>query len=146
MTSDTRLSLLKKYFRLGWLSRNYYDGKQYCCPYSPEDRLLAGEKFYADFITWCSGTKLTTDYSRLKVQGGKISDNLSLAPESERFRKALRLISRQNLPVLYKIVLEENEIKAPGKMSARERLYFNDEIKGLLCRGLDELCTFYRRI
>ena len=49
------------------------------------------------------------------------------------------------VPVLYKIVLEEKEIRAPKGASTRERLYFNDEIKNLLCRALDELVPYYRR-
>ena len=49
------------------------------------------------------------------------------------------------MPVLYKIVLEEKEIRAPKGASTRERLYFNDEIKNLLCRALDELVPYYRR-
>ena len=64
---------------------------------------------------------------------------------AENFRRALKKVSAPFVPVLYKIVLEEKEIRAPKGASTRERLYFNDEIKNLLCRALDELVPYYRR-
>ncbi|MCM1324241.1 MAG: hypothetical protein NC218_08760 [Acetobacter sp.] len=140
--------LLSKYFKIGWLSRRYYDGRRYHQPYSAEDRLLAGERFYADFMQWnrFSGTLRSVDCSIPRVDGGIRGGLVPLTPEAERFRRALRRVSRSHLPVIYKIVLEEKEIKPQSCLSARERLYFNDEVKGLLCRGLDELASYYRKI
>ena len=146
MNTPKRGSLLKKYFKQGWLRRRYYDGKHFLQMYSAEDRVYAGEMFYHDFMTWRKGVRLTRTYDAMKVDVSKpISGGVQLGPAAERFRKALRLISKASLPVIYKIVLEEEEIDVAEKMSARERLYFNDEIKGLLCRGLDELCGFYEQ-
>jgi hypothetical protein len=65
--------------------------------------------------------------------------------ESERFRKALKQIPKSFLPLLYKILLEEKEIKAPKTLSEREISYFNNELKGILCRCLDGLCDFYKK-
>lgn len=139
--------LLLKYFNMGWLLRAYYDGVGFRRPYSAEDRLKAGELFYADFLSWRKGAVcLAADYDLVKVDTSFRGGGVSISFESERFRRAVKLLSRANLPVVYRIVLEEKEIKAPREMSARERLYFNDEIKGLLCRGLDELASYYKNI
>ncbi len=137
--------LLNKYFNIGWLTRRYYDGKLYHQPFSAEDRLLAGERLYADFLVWNRhfGALRCVDLQKPRVDGGGGRGFVPLSAEAERFRRALRLISKPSMPVVYKIVLEECEIRPPASMSARERLYFNDEIKGLLCRGLDQLCRFY---
>lgn len=138
--------LLYRYFGQGWLSRRYFDGKAYHQPYSDEDRLFAGECFYADYLKWNAAGVKSRDYEVPLVDGGVASYGVSLSPEAERFRRALRRLNRATLAVIYKIVLEEREIKPPSAMTAREKLYFNDEIKGLLCRGLDELCMFYGKI
>lgn len=138
--------LLNRYFKQGWLSRPYFDGKKYHQPYSDEDRLLAGEYFYADFLKWNACGLKSRDYTFPLVDGGLVLYGLSISPEAERFRRALRRLTKDSLAVVYKIVLEEKEIRAPRAMSAREKLYFNDEIKGLLCRGLDQLCGFYGKI
>lgn len=135
--------LLKTYFKQGWLSRRYFNGKTFCQPYCAEDRLKAGERFYEDYLSWQVGQRLISDYERQRVDGSSLF--LGFSPEAERFRRALRLISKTSLPVVYKIVLEEKAIGLPQGVSARERLYLNDEVKGLLCRGLDELCRFYGR-
>jgi len=146
MSTNTpkRISLLRKYFKQGWLTRRYFDGKSFLQPYSAEDRLYAGEMLYRDFSAWQRGMRLTRAYDMVKVDVSKsISGCVQTGVSAERFRKALRLLSKASLPVVYKIVLQEEEVDVSEKMSARERLYFNDEIKGLLCRGLDELCGFY---
>ena len=138
--------LLTKYFHLGWLSRRYYNGKQYIQLYSAEDRLRVGKLLYADFLRWKKGVHLIRDYDNVKVDVSFCNgQNLATGYTAERFRRALRAVSKVSLPVVYKIVLNEEEIKAPHLMSAREKLYFNDEIKGLLCRGLDELIAFYKQ-
>lgn len=138
--------LLNRYFKQGWLSRCYFDGQNYHQPYSDEDRLLAGECFYADFLKWNACGLKSRDYTSPLVDGGVAFYGVSLSPEAERFRRALRRLSKDSFIVVYKIVLEEKEICAPRAMSARERLYFNDEIKGLLCRGLDQLASYYQKI
>lgn len=138
--------LLTKYFNYGWLDRCYYDGKQYCQPYSAEDRLRAGELFYEDFLVWRRGEKLIADYQGVKVDSSRsILMAGTFGVSGERFRRALQVVSKAFLVVVYQVVLAEEEIKAPKGFSARERLHFNDEIKGLLCRGLDELCGFYAK-
>lgn len=139
--TNRNVFLLKTYFKQGWLSRRYFNGQTFLMPYCAEDRLHAGELFYADYIHWLSGQNLVVNYEKLKVDGS--SQHLGLSPQAERFRKALRLISKACLPVIYKIVLEEKIIPVPENASERERLYLNDEIKCLLCRGLDDLCRFY---
>jgi hypothetical protein len=137
-------SLLNRYFQQGWLDRRYYDGKAYLQPFSANDRLLAGEMLYADFLHWKKGVRLVQNYGALKVDSPlPMNGTLCFSYETERFRRAVRGISKSYLPVVYKIVLDEAEIRPPKAFGARERLYFNDEIKGLLCRGLDELCRFY---
>lgn len=140
--------LLIKYYRQGWLSRRYYDGKAYHQPYSADDRLQAGKRFYVDFVMWqrASFGLRAIDLTRAKTDGGPLQGDISLATSAERFRQALRHVSKTNLPILYKIILEEKEISAPQNMSVREKLYFNDEIKGLLCRGLDELIPYYQKL
>lgn len=137
--------LLTRYFNIGWLHRRYYDGKIYRQPFTAEDRLLAGERLYADFLSWSRnfGTLKSLDWQMPRVDGGRASIYVPISAEAERFRRALRRISKTSMPVIYKIVLEEREIRPPASLSVREKLYFNDEIKGLLCRGLDELCRFY---
>ena len=136
--------LLDKYFHLGWLNRRYFVDGQYMQPYSAADRLLAGKCLYADFCVWQRGTHMIRDYDMVYVDvSPKIGQVISEGHSVERFRRALRHISKATLPVVYQIVLEEREIVMPYKMSAREKLYFNDEIKGLLCRGLDELVPLF---
>ena len=137
--------LLTRYFNIGWLQRRYYDGKHYHQPFSAEDRLYAGECLYADFLSWSSrfGGLHSIDWQVPRVDGGRVGGNMPISGEAERFRRALRRISKPSMPVIYKIVLEEREIKPPVSFSTRERLYFNDEIKGLLCRGLDEVADYY---
>ncbi len=139
--------LLTKYFNQGWLTRRYFDGKAYRQLYSAADRLWAGECFYTDFILWqrASFGLSAVDFALPKTDGGVLRNDGACGADAERFRRALRRISKPNLPVLYKIVLEEKEIAPPKGMSARERLYFNDEVKGLLCRGLDELIPYYQK-
>lgn len=148
MGRKLKIPLLSRYFGIGWLDRRYFDGKIYCQPYSAEERLLAGERFYSDYLAWFnrSAGARTSNYEMTPVDGGKMNDKLPVGGEAERFRAALRRISPQYLSVLYKIVLEEKEIRAPKEFQKREILYFNDEIKGILCRGLDELCRFYGRL
>lgn len=136
--------LLAKYFNQGWLERKYVNGICYCQPYSSDDRLLSGRLFYNDYLCWQNKQRLVSNLEEVYVDKS-FSSQPTLGFEAERFRKALRSISKCYLPIIYKIVLEEKEVKASTKMTARERLYFNDEIKGLLCRGLDELCAFYKK-
>lgn len=137
--------LLTKYFKQGWLKRRYYSEAGYRQLYSAEDRLYAGKCLYDDFLVWHSNSFClkSTDLTRPKTDGGMLKNDMAVGGKTERFRKALRFVSKASLPVLYKIVLEEQEIKAPENMSEREKLYFNDEIKGLLCRGLDEIIPCY---
>lgn len=138
--------LLIKYFNLGWLERRYFINDNYMQPYSADDRLLAGKKLYADYSYWQRGCRITKDYSHLFVDvSPTASDFVQAGFAVERFRKALKSISKSALPVVYKIVLEEKEIAAPRNLSKREVLYFNDEIKGLLCRGLDEIVPLYAK-
>lgn len=138
--------LLVKYFNSGWLNRRYFDGNRYWQPYSAADRLRGGKLFYNDFMAWKKGAKLIRDYEAIKVDvsltGG---EKISCSKAAERFRQALRTLSKTTLPVVYKIVLCEEEISAPKSLSEREKLYFNLEVKNLLCRGLDELASFYVR-
>lgn len=140
--------LLTKYFKQGWLKRRYYGEDGYRQPYSAEDRLWAGRCFYADFSCWrgASFALKAVDLTRPKTDGGLLKNDVSAGIATERFRKALRHVSKSSLPVIYKIVLEEREIKAPAGLSEREKLYFNDEIKGLLCRGLDDLIPYYLKL
>ena len=138
--------LLKQYFRKGWLERAYFDGETMVQPYSAEDRLRAGELLYEDFLSWQKGTHLTCNYDMVKVDCSTISDDgVRLGYNAERFRRAIRLIPKSAMAVVYKIVLSEQKISPPQTLSKRDKLYFCDEIKGLLCRGLDALCLFYRR-
>ncbi len=146
MTGNKKgMSLLEKYFNQGALDKKYYGMEGYLQPFSAEERLQAGTALYADFLKWNRGHYRVRDYATPRVDGG-MPDAWQLDYGSERFRRALKKVSRAHLPVIYKIVLEEAEIKAPAGMGTREKLYFNDEIKGLLCRGLDELCTHYGKI
>lgn len=143
MSKKENTFLLVKYYNQGWLTRKYYANNNYYQPYSAEDRLWAGKRFYEDFLKWRSSSRLTMNYSCIRACKRAVGDGLVMSPEAERFRKALRLLSKPYLSVIYKLVLEEAEIRPSCAISVRERLYFNDEIKGLLCRGLDELCSFY---
>ncbi|CDA17236.1 MAG: hypothetical protein V8R11_04590 [Alphaproteobacteria bacterium] len=138
-------SLLGRYFQQGWLSKKYYIADGYRQLYSAEDRLLAGTMLYADFLKWGKGQLQVRDYAMPKVDGGSGWDDWQTGIGAENFRRALKKVSAPFVPVLYKIVLEEKEIRAPKGASTRERLYFNDEIKNLLCRALDELVPYYRR-
>jgi len=141
--AEKKESLLKHYFNCGVLNKRYYSAAGYRQPFSAEDRLAAGSRFYADYLKWRKGERLVGAYDHPRVDCSFI---VGLPrPGGERFRRALRFLSEAYLPVVYKVVLEEEEIKAPSFFSAREKLYFSDEIKGLLCRGLDELCVYYRK-
>ena len=146
MAKREEVFLLTRYFNIGWLERAYFNGAEYCRPYSAEDRLRAGEMFYLDFLFWQKGVRLIRDYDSVKVDVSRvIGAGVPVSGSAERFRRALRLIPKASMAVVYKIVLNEEEIRPKKSMSAREKLYFNDEIKGLLCRGLDELCSFYAK-
>ena len=146
MGKQKNIFLLTKYFNLGWLERRYFDGQLYHQPYSAYDRLHAGRILYDDFIGWKKGVRLVRDYDAEPVDVAlPLSGNVCLSAQAERFRQALKNVPKASLSVLYRIVLNEEEIKPPVGFSEREKLYFNDEIKGLLCRGLDQLCSFYGR-
>jgi hypothetical protein len=135
--------LLEKYYRLGWLERKYLVNCKYIQPYSAEDRLLIGKRLYNDFVAWQKGARLTRDYDEIYVDvSPAVTRDMHEGYSAERFRHAIGRLSKNLLPIVYRIVLEEKEIKAPTKMSAREKLYFNDEVKGMLCRGLDELIKY----
>jgi len=138
-----RKALIIKYYRLGYLNQRYYINGDYYQPYSAEDRLQAATSFYSDYLCWKNARLTSVDLSIPKVDGGckNISD-MTIGFES--FRKALKNISKVYLGVVYKIVIEEVDIKPNSKMSSREKLYFADEIKSLLCRGLDELVSYYK--
>ena len=144
MIEDKPKSLLGIYFKMGKLNQRYYDGKNYCQPYSAEDRLRAGELFYNDFIGWQKGVRLIQDYSGIKVDSGFAGKQDGLI--SERFRRALKRLPKASLPVVYKIVLNETDIMAPHSFSEREKTQFYGEIRSLLCRGLDALCSFYAHV
>ena len=138
--------LLARYCRMGWLERAYFDGEKMVQPYSADDRLRAGEMWYEDFLAWKRGTHLVSNYDMIKVDCSAIAnDGIRLGFSAERFRKATRLVPKSSLAVVYKIVLEEKKISPLKALSKREKLYFCDEIKGLLCRGLDALCSYYVR-
>ena len=139
---NKNLFLLERYFNNGHLNRRYYDGKDYCQPYSADDRLLAGKMFYEDFLAWQKRTRLIRDYEAIKVDVS-FNTGAGLSKNAERFRRALKRLPRASLEVIYKIVLCEQDIMAPAYFTERERGHFYDDIKGLLCRGLDELCRFY---
>lgn len=133
------------YYNQGWLAKRYYDGKLFHQPYSCEDRLWAGKMLYEDYMVWRRGAKLTQDYTLERVDKSlPLHGGVMTSFSAERFRRAIKQVNKAVLPVVYKIVLSEERITAPKGLSKREQLYFNDEIKGLLCRGLDELCQFYR--
>ena len=136
-----KISLLHKYWQKGGLDKAYFNGKKYTKPFSAEDRLNAGTRLYEDFMRWHRGHLGCKNYQQPRVDGGKAPTDLVA---DGRFQKALRRINPEYWRVVYKIVVEECEIKAPAHLSTREKLYFNDEIKGLLCRGLDNLCVFYQ--
>lgn len=141
MAKKNDKSILFKYFMSGCLDKKYYSKNGYYQPFSAKDRYEAGMMFYKDFVSWKKGHLKAIDLSVPKVKGGK--NNYELYYGSERFRKVLRKVSTPFLPILYKIVLEDVEIKAPINLRTREKLYFSDEIKSLLCRGLDELVSYY---
>ncbi len=141
MVKKNNNSLLFKYFKSGDLDKKYYSKYGYIQPFSAKDRFEAGVMFYKDFISWKKGHLKAIDLSVPRVRGGK--NNFELHYGSERFRRVLRKISTPFLPILYKIILEEVDIKVPVNLSTREKLYFNHEIKLLLCRGLDELVSYY---
>ena len=136
-------SLISKYYNLGYLNQRYYIDGQYYQPYSAEDRLQAATVFYGDYLLWRNGRVKSIDASIPKVDGGVMS-GLDLTIGFDRFRRALRCVSKVYLGVVYKIVIEEKNIKPKANMSSREKLYFSDEIKTLLCRGLDELVSYYK--
>lgn len=132
--------LLEKYYHLGWLDRKYMVDCQYIQPYSAEDRLFIGKRLYESFVIWQKGIRLTHDYDEMYVDVSPMFNRaVNEHQAAERFRHSIAKLSKNVLPIIYRIVLEEREIKAPQGMSDREKLYFNDEVKGLLCRGLDEL-------
>ncbi|MBR5599308.1 MAG: hypothetical protein IKW39_04630 [Alphaproteobacteria bacterium] len=134
--------LLERYFKHGFLDKKYYHNNTYYQPYTAKDRLTAGLLFYKDFISWKQGHLHSLDPSIPKVD---YSYNFTVTNiPIKRFRSALRKVSTPFIPILYKIVLEQQEIPPPVKCTKRERLYFNDEIKTLLCRGLDELISYYQ--
>lgn len=138
--------LLKQYFRKGWLERAYFDGEKFVQPYSANDRLRAGEIWYDDFLAWKKGTHIICNYDLIKVDCSAISnDGIRLGFNAERFRQATKQVPKSSLAVIYKIILEEQKISPPRNIGKREKLYFCDEIKGLLCRGLDALCSYYVR-
>lgn len=143
MTKKHDLSVFDRYHLNGHLDKKYYINNSYYQPYNAKERYHAGILFYKDFLSWKRGHLKATDLTAPKVDGTRrvIGDNIS----SERFRRALKNISSPFVPILYKIILEQSEIRPPKKLSNRERLYFNDEIKTLLCRGLDELISYYKR-
>ena len=136
-------SLISKYYNLGYLNQRYYINGEYYQPYSAEDRLQAATVFYGDYLSWRSGRVKCIDTSVPKVDGG-VKTGLDLTVGFDRFRRALRSVSKVYLGVVYKIVIEEKNIKPSVNMSSREKLYFSDEIKTLLCRGLDELVSYYK--
>ena len=145
MAKEKDTLLLTKYFNAGWLIKRYYTGKEFTQPYSAEDRLRTGKILYHDFLSWQRGTRLTRDYSAPKIDASlNLCGNINLSRSAERFRNAIKHISKASLPVVYQIVLNEQRILLPPGLSKREQLYFSDEIKILLCRGLDELCNFYK--
>lgn len=143
MINLRNLPVFERYHLNGYLDKKYYTKEGYYQPYSASERYHAGTLFYKDFLSWKKGHLKAVDLTIPKVDCSKviIGDNLA----SDRFRKTLRQISSLFIPILYKIILEQIDIKPPKNMSPRERLYFNDEIKTLLCRGLDELIEFYKK-
>ena len=140
----TKPLLLDKYYNNGWLKQKYIDGTNYHQPYSDEERLLAGKLFYNDYLKWQLSRRLIINYEQPYVDISRPHSSPSCSNESERFRKALKLIPSNFLPVLYKIVLEEKDLKASKNLSERETTYFNNEVKSVLCRCLDTLCNFYK--
>lgn len=140
----TKALLLDKYYNHGWLKHKYIDGINYHQPYSADDRLLAGKLFYNDYLSWQLSRRLIINYDQPYVDISRNSNLPTSSNESERFRKALKLIPKSFLPLLYKILLEEKEIKPTKTLSEREITYFNNEIKSILCRCLDTLCNFYK--
>ncbi len=138
--------LLAQYFRKGWLERQYFDGENMVQPYSVDDRLRAGELCYEDCVSWQKGAHLIRCYEAMKIDCSAVSyEGVRLGYNAERFRRAIRHIPQISMTVIYKIVLNEQKISPPDRLSKREKLYFCDEIKGLLCRGLDALCVFYQQ-
>lgn len=135
--------LIMTYFNKGYLNQRYYENGDYYQPYSAEDRLMAANLFYADYMSWKGGKVKCIDLSVPKVDGGKGGFG-DMALGIDRFRKALRVISRPHLSVVYKIVIEDKDIKPKHTFTQREKLYFSDEIRSLLCRGLDELVSYYK--
>ena len=134
--------LLERYFKNGFLNKKYYLNNSYYQPYSGKDRLVAGLLFYQDFLSWKKGHLQAIDTTVPKVDNTYNFQTTNIP--TLRFRKALKKVSTPFVPILYKIVLEQKEIKPPSTFSKREKLYFNDEIKTLLCRGLDELISYYQ--
>lgn len=142
---DGKGSLLERYLLSGWLEKKYVVETAYVQPYSAQDRYLAGQRFYQDYLYWSKGMLAAKNYEIPKVDGGRMEHyHWMERPQAEPFRKVLRTLSKSVVPILYKIVIEERDILAPKNLTERERSYFNHEIKVMLCRGLDELSSYYK--
>jgi hypothetical protein len=136
-------SVLLTCFNHGWLDKAYFDGSGWHQPLSAEDRFLVAQFFYEDFLRWQHRQqRLVSAYDGVHVDTSRGSSALYSLGE-ERFRRALHKLPKSIFSVLYKIVLEDRDIPAPAQTGVREKQYFYEEIKRLLCRGIDTISPLY---
>lgn len=128
-------SVLNRYADAGYL--NYGSDKISAC-----DRVKAGMQLYRDYILGGGDGVKANDIGKIKVDGGGLGErSVMCLHHLDLYRKAIRVIPSEFLPVVRLVCIEDKEIKFNGSYIDMKRKLYAARVD--LCRGLDRLVQFY---
>lgn len=127
-------TVLQKYFERGWLK--FGDAS-----ITPQDRLNAGNRLYADFYKAGIVDLRIPDLSKPRVDGGNAKGTSDFVLDArERFNKAILALNPEQSYVIWQVVCLDKPINLPQNALYRHDI---EVVKEEVCRGLDALFYHY---
>jgi len=128
------MTLLQKYFQKGWLK---FGNRQI----SAQDRLNAGNRFYADFYKAGIVDLRIPNLEKPRVDGGNSKDTPDFVLEArERFNKAVLSLNPEQSFVLWQIVCLDKPVHLAKNNNYRHSI---EVLKEEICKSLDVLFCHY---
>lgn len=129
------MTLLQKYFEDGWLK---YGNAQI----TAQDRLNAGNRFYADFYKAGIVDLRIPDLSKPRVDGGNNKGTSDFVLDARsRFNKAFLSLNPEQSYIVWQIVCLDKPIVLKRKV--KEYVHHLECLKEEICKSLDSLFIHY---
>ncbi len=112
--------------------------------YSATDRISAGNRLGRDFYLSRLEPVCANDIRKVKVDGcGSQALSSAILDARNRFNKACNAVPREFWRVVSRVCCEDREFDV-AEGSLRQKSYHRNNMKLLLCLGLDRLIEHYR--